>query len=147
MDTNGVETVDFNALTGSDSVTINDLSGTDVTQTNIDLAGTLGGNAADNTADSVTVNGTGGDDNIAVAGNGSGADVTGLATAGLRQARGPDAGQPVREHAGRGGQRRRERRGRRHQGVRGRRRRLGEQRAAAPRPRPRGSATQTGDLT
>jgi hypothetical protein len=81
MDTNGVETVDFNALTGSDSVTINDLSGTDVTETNIDLAGTLGGNAADNTADSVTVNGTGGDDNIAVAGNGSGADVTGLATA------------------------------------------------------------------
>ena len=43
MDTNNVETFDFNALGGADTITINDLTGTDVSQVNIDLAGTLGG--------------------------------------------------------------------------------------------------------
>jgi len=74
MDTNGVEQVDENTFGGTDSVTVNDLSSTDVRQTNIDLG------AADNSApDTVTVNGTEGDDNILVTGNGAGADVTGLA--------------------------------------------------------------------
>jgi hypothetical protein len=81
MDTDGVETVDFNALGGTDSVTVNDLTGTDVTETNLDLAGTLGGNAADGQIDDVVVNGTNGDDTINIDGSGSGADVTGLATA------------------------------------------------------------------
>jgi Ca2+-binding RTX toxin-like protein len=81
MDTDGVEIVDDNALGGADSVTVNDLTGTDVTKTNIDLASTLGGDAADGAVDNVVVNGTNGDDNINIAGNGSGADVTGLATA------------------------------------------------------------------
>jgi Ca2+-binding RTX toxin-like protein len=80
MDTNDVEIVDDNAIGGADSVTVNDLTGTDVTQTNIDLAGAFGGNAGDGAVDSVVVNGTNGDDNIAITGNGSGADVTGLAT-------------------------------------------------------------------
>ena len=80
MDTDGVETVDFNALGGTDSVVVNDLAGTDVRQTNIDLAATLGGTLPDGIADNVVVNGTNGDDAISVAGNGSGADVTGLAT-------------------------------------------------------------------
>jgi Ca2+-binding RTX toxin-like protein len=81
MNTDDVEIVDFNALGGPDSITVNDLSGTDVTQTNLDLAGALGGNAPDGALDSVVVNGTDGVDDINVAGNGSGADVTGLATA------------------------------------------------------------------
>jgi Ca2+-binding RTX toxin-like protein len=81
MNTDDVEVVDFNALGGTDNVTVNDLSGTDVTQTNLDLAGALGGSAADGAADNVTVNGTAGDDTVHIAGNGSGADVTGLATA------------------------------------------------------------------
>jgi RTX calcium-binding nonapeptide repeat (4 copies) len=81
MDTDGVEIVDDNPLGGADSVTVNDLTGTDVTQTNLDLAGTLGGNAGDGAADTVTVKGTNGDDSIDIAGNGSGADVRGLATA------------------------------------------------------------------
>jgi hypothetical protein len=81
MDTDDVEIVDFNALGGLDTVTVNDHTGTDVIQTNLDLAGALGGNAADGADDSVVVNGTDGDDNIQIAGNGSGADVTGLATA------------------------------------------------------------------
>jgi hypothetical protein len=80
MDTNGVETVDFNALGGADNVTVNDLTGTDVTRTNIDLAGTLGGSAGDGALDNVVVSGTDGDDTINVDGSGSGADVTGLAT-------------------------------------------------------------------
>jgi Ca2+-binding RTX toxin-like protein len=81
MDTDGVEIVDDNPLNGQDSVTVNDLTGTDVTQTNIDLAAALGGNAADGLVDSVVVNGTNGDDSINIQGNGSGADLTGLATA------------------------------------------------------------------
>jgi RTX calcium-binding nonapeptide repeat (4 copies) len=81
MDTDGVEIVDDNALGGADTVTVNDLTGTDVTQTNIDLASALGGSAADGALDNVVVNGTDGDDTINIDGNGSGADVTGLATA------------------------------------------------------------------
>jgi hypothetical protein len=81
MDTDGVETVDFNALNGTDNVTVNDLTGTDVTRTNVDLAGTLGGNVPDGIAENVVVNGTNGDDAITISGNGSGADVTGLAAA------------------------------------------------------------------
>ena len=75
MDTNDVENVDFNALAGADTVQVNDLAGTDVTQTDLDLGG------PDGAIDSVDVNGTNGVDNINVQGNGSGADVTGLATA------------------------------------------------------------------
>jgi Ca2+-binding RTX toxin-like protein len=81
MNTDDVEIVDDNAIGGADSVTVNDLTGTDVTQTNLDLAGAFGGTAGDGAVDSVVVNGTNGDDNIAINGNGSGADVTGLATA------------------------------------------------------------------
>jgi hypothetical protein len=80
MDTNDVEIVDDNAIGGADSVTVNDLTGTDVMQTNIDLAGAFGGTAGDGAVDNVVVNGTNGNDNIAINGNGSGADVTGLAT-------------------------------------------------------------------
>ena len=47
MDTAGVERVDFNALGGADLVTVNDLSGTDVSKVNVDLAGALGGATGD----------------------------------------------------------------------------------------------------
>jgi hypothetical protein len=52
-----------------------------MTQTNLDLASALGGTAPDGAVDNVVVNGTNGDDTIDIDGNGSGADVTGLATA------------------------------------------------------------------
>jgi Ca2+-binding RTX toxin-like protein len=81
MDTDGVEIVDDNPVEGADNVTVNDLTGTDVTQTNIDLAFASGSDFSDGIADNVVVNGTNGDDSVAIAGNGSGADVTGLATA------------------------------------------------------------------
>ena len=64
MDLNGVEHIEFNALGGADNITINDLSGTDVSQVNVDLAGTLGGTAGDNQADTVVIDGTSGDDVI-----------------------------------------------------------------------------------
>ena len=81
MDTDNVETVDFNALGGPDSVTVNNLTDTDVTQTNLDLAAALGGSAADGAIDNVVVNATKGDDTIHVDGSRAGVDVTGLATA------------------------------------------------------------------
>lgn len=79
MDTAGVETVDFNALGGADTVTVDDLTGTDVSRVNVDLAGALGGTSGDGQADHVVVNGTAGDDSIDVAGDAGGVDVKGLA--------------------------------------------------------------------
>jgi Ca2+-binding RTX toxin-like protein len=81
MDTDGVEIVEDNPLAGADTVTVNDLTGTDVSQVNLDLAGALGGEAGDGAVDNVVVNGTNGDDEIDIDGNGSGAEVTGLASA------------------------------------------------------------------
>jgi Ca2+-binding RTX toxin-like protein len=79
MDTHGVEFVDFNALGGADTVTVNDLTGTDVTSVGLDLAGVLGGGAGDGQTDRVVFNGTSGDDAATVAGGASGVLVTGLA--------------------------------------------------------------------
>jgi hypothetical protein len=79
MDTHGVERVDFNALGGTDLVTVNDLTGTDVDDVNIDLAGTLGGATGDGQADHVVVNGTNGDDTIDVSGDQDVVKVSGLA--------------------------------------------------------------------
>jgi Ca2+-binding RTX toxin-like protein len=77
MDLNEVERVDFKALGGADTVTVNDLSGTGLTTVNLDLG--VGG-FGDRAADSVVVNGTAGDDAIQVAGNAAtGIAVTGLA--------------------------------------------------------------------
>jgi Ca2+-binding RTX toxin-like protein len=64
MDLNDVETIDFNALGGSDTVTVNNMAGTEVKLVNIDLAGTIGGTAGDDLADTVIINGTSGADNI-----------------------------------------------------------------------------------
>ena len=78
MDTHGVENVDFNALGGADQVTVNDLTGTDLTSVDVDLANTLGGTTGDGQADRVIVNGTNGNDTINVAGDASGVSVSGL---------------------------------------------------------------------
>ena len=72
MDTHGVEQVDFNALGGSDLVTVNDLAGTDVAGVLVDLAGALGGTTADGQADRVVVNGTNGNDAFKVGGDAGG---------------------------------------------------------------------------
>jgi hypothetical protein len=69
----------FNALGGADLVTVNDLSRTDVTRVDVDLAGTLGGAVGDGQADRVIVNGTNGNDAIDVSGNAQLVKVSGLA--------------------------------------------------------------------
>jgi hypothetical protein len=81
MDVGTTEEIDLNALGGADLATVNNLAGTDVTKANIDLALAIGGGAGDAAADIVTVNGTIGSDNVAVAANAGVVDVTGLFTA------------------------------------------------------------------
>src|SRR5262249_58310784 len=70
--------IDLNARGGSDTATVNDLSGTDLTAVNINLAGVLGGTAGDAQADTVIVNGTNGNDAIQVLGAGTSFTVAGL---------------------------------------------------------------------
>jgi Ca2+-binding RTX toxin-like protein len=79
MDLNGVEGIDFNALGGADTITVNDLTGTDVSQVNLDLASPPGSGVGDGQADSVIVNGTNGDDTVIASGDASGVAVIGLA--------------------------------------------------------------------
>jgi Ca2+-binding RTX toxin-like protein len=81
MDVDGTERVDLRALGGQDATVVNDLSGTDVTKADIDLSAAIGGGAGDGVADAITVNGTDGPDNVAVAANGGVVDLTGLFTA------------------------------------------------------------------
>jgi Ca2+-binding RTX toxin-like protein len=81
MDVGTTERVDLRTLGGIDTAVFNDLSGTAVTKADVDLAGALGGTTGDGAADVVTVNGTNGPDNVAVAANGGVVDVTGLSTA------------------------------------------------------------------
>jgi Ca2+-binding RTX toxin-like protein len=79
MDVNGVEQVNIDALGGADTLTVNNLAGTDVKQVNIDLAGTPGSGRGDGSPDSVIVNGTSGNDVATVSGNANGVSVGGLA--------------------------------------------------------------------
>jgi Ca2+-binding RTX toxin-like protein len=81
MDVNGTEQVNVAALGGADTITVNDLTGTAVTQVNIDLANPAGSGTGDGQADTVVVNGTNGDDVAEVTGDASGTDVNGLAAA------------------------------------------------------------------
>jgi hypothetical protein len=77
MDLDGIEAIDFNALSGADTINVDDLSGTALAELNLNLAAT--GGAGDGAADSVIVNGTAGDDVIVLAGDASGFAVIGLA--------------------------------------------------------------------
>jgi Ca2+-binding RTX toxin-like protein len=78
MDANDVETVDLQALGGTDRLTVNDLTGTDVTKVDTDLSGSIGGLIGDGAADTIVVNGTNGDDLVDVFGAGTSASVVGL---------------------------------------------------------------------
>jgi Ca2+-binding RTX toxin-like protein len=78
MDIDDVERIEVRAVGGKDTVTINDLTGTDVTVVTVDLAATSGGAAPDTTLDNVNVNGTAGDDLVLVASTGGKIAVTGL---------------------------------------------------------------------
>ena len=78
MDLNGVEHIQLNTLGGADTITVNDLTGTDVTQVAIDLAAPAGSGQGDGQPDTVIVNGTAGDDQIKVVSSGSSVLVNGL---------------------------------------------------------------------
>jgi hypothetical protein len=80
LDMQGVQTVDINALGGADNLTINPLTGTGVTQVNIDLASPPGSGTGDGAADSVIMNGTAAADTFNIAANGSAVEVSGLGT-------------------------------------------------------------------
>jgi Ca2+-binding RTX toxin-like protein len=93
MDLDDVERIDVSALGGADTLTVHDLSGTDVTSVDGDLAGALGGTSGDGAADRVIVDGTAGDDVVNVSGSAGAASVNGLAArVGLAHA---DAAQDV----------------------------------------------------
>jgi streptogramin lyase len=66
LDLADIENVDVNPLGGADTITVNDLTGTGVTQMNVGLAGSTNGTAGDGQADTVIVNGTGGNDAIPI---------------------------------------------------------------------------------
>lgn len=66
MDLNGIEQVDANVLGGADTVTVDDLSGTDVTGTDVNLTGTPGGSTGDGAGDSVVVDGTAAADTVKI---------------------------------------------------------------------------------
>ena len=78
MDLNGVEHIKFNALGGADNITVNDLTGTDVKQVDIDLG--LPGRRRRRPADTIIINATNGDDVITVTNNNGVVTVSGLAS-------------------------------------------------------------------
>ena len=78
MDCNEVEVVQFNARGGADTITVNDLTGTGVTKVNLDLANLEGTGVGDNTADTVIVKGTPGNDAVVITNSTAGVSVLGL---------------------------------------------------------------------
>jgi RTX calcium-binding nonapeptide repeat (4 copies) len=79
MNLDDVEAIDVRALGGTDTITVNDMTGTDLARVDVDLAAALGGSTGDTQADTVTVTGTTGDDTIAADADGSAVEVTGAA--------------------------------------------------------------------
>jgi len=77
MDLDDVETINAKALAGADTLTVNDVSGTNLTRVITDLGAVGGGNDA--AADNVIVNATNGDDVATVVGSGTTSQVLGLA--------------------------------------------------------------------
>src|SRR5262249_22501590 len=67
MDLSGIENVDMFTFDGADNVNVGDLTGTDLTSIGIDLRGSNGG--GDGFTDTVTVNGTAGNDTFGAAGD------------------------------------------------------------------------------
>ncbi len=78
MDMDGVERLDLTALGGADTLTVNDLTGTDFRRADVDLSAPTGGGDAQ--ADTVTINGTPKRDRIDVEAEGARVDVEGLKT-------------------------------------------------------------------
>ena len=78
MDLNGLEQINLNTLGGADNITVGDLTGTAVTQVNLDMASPPGSGIGDGQADMVIVNTTNGNDSVTVASDTSGVTILGL---------------------------------------------------------------------
>jgi Ca2+-binding RTX toxin-like protein len=78
MDLNDVERIDVTARGGADNIAVHDLTGTDVTEVNVDLAGIPGGSTGDGAADQVALDATSGADSVAVSGAAGAASIAGL---------------------------------------------------------------------
>jgi RTX calcium-binding nonapeptide repeat (4 copies) len=76
MDMDDVERLDLAALAGVDTVTVEDMSGTDLRHALVDLSGPAGG--GDGEADTVTVNGTNRRDNVDVEADDGVVEIDGL---------------------------------------------------------------------
>jgi Ca2+-binding RTX toxin-like protein len=88
IDLDGIERVDFDAFSGTDTVTVNDLSGTDIVELDLSLDAPPGTGTGDGLIDTVVLSGTNGDDTVEVTGAGTGYTVVGLHT--LVQVRGSE---------------------------------------------------------
>ena len=81
MDLDGIEDLNVNALGGADTITVNDLTGTDLKAANIDLSASgSGAGNDDGQPDTVIANGTAGRDNVEVNSNAGDVLVSGLHT-------------------------------------------------------------------
>jgi Ca2+-binding RTX toxin-like protein len=78
MDLDDLESIRTRMLGGTDLLTVNDLSGTDVVDVKGELSSTIGGSGDDAAADNVVANATNGDDVAIVTGGGPNAQVLGL---------------------------------------------------------------------
>ncbi|HEY1518504.1 MAG TPA: calcium-binding protein [Solirubrobacteraceae bacterium] len=78
MDVNGIEGLNLNTFGSADTVTVNDLTGTDLKNANIDLSGIPGTGVGDGAADTVIENGTAGADRVRVVRSGPQVQTTGL---------------------------------------------------------------------
>ena len=79
MDLNSIETINFNALGGADTITVGALTGTSVKNVNIDLASPPGSGTGDGSADTIIINATNSADTITVSSSGGVITVSGLA--------------------------------------------------------------------
>jgi Ca2+-binding RTX toxin-like protein len=80
MDMNGIEGLDLSTVGSADTVTVGDLTGTDLQKANIDLSGVRGTGTGDGAADTVIVNGTDGPDDAKASSTGGNVLVSGLST-------------------------------------------------------------------
>jgi Ca2+-binding RTX toxin-like protein len=78
MDLDDIEQIRHRALGGADTINVNDLTGTDVKEVFVDLAGTFGGTAGDAAIDQVNISGTNGGDVVKFTGGSTNLTVSGL---------------------------------------------------------------------
>jgi hypothetical protein len=79
QDLNGIEAMNIDSLGGTDSITVNDMTGTALKAVALDLGFPPGSGTGDGAPDSVIINGSPGPDHVLVTRSGSQVLTTGLA--------------------------------------------------------------------